>query len=341
MRKITKIAAAVGSVLLMSYGAAAHADITAYTPSAYAESELHVNNFRFLDASTQLSLGGLVGTSIQGLQASLTSTLSASINGVAGIPTGSPSGTIINPIDPSNPTVNHQVAAGPNAGNYVEYTSYGVGNLGAGVFAGSASNHSGNGLQLNGGGPTTADTHAQVNINGAEAYGSADSRQTLGSTFILNVVQTLTTDVLFNAEAYLRIALGQDDVLANATRSWSLTVRPDGNLANLVDWSPNGQAGGLGGFCVGLGACTELADGFDLNFEANTQDTADLSLTNPGITESGAFGLRVTLTPGKYIITVSHETNADAQAIPEPGSLALLGIGMFGLAGIRRRFMKF
>jgi len=327
MRKLNTIAAALGSALLLAYGATARADIIAFTPSAYAESELMVSNFRFIDVSTGNPLGTLVGTRITGLSASLASTLSASVNGVPGVvtPGTQPSGTIINPISPTNPTIDHQVAAGPNAANYTEFNSYGVGTLGGGVFSGASSEHSGNGLQLNGAGPTTANTHAQVNINqSGGTFGSADSRQTLGSTFTLTVGAPIVTDVFFDAEAFIRIALGQDDVVAFASRSWSLSVRPSNTFSNLVSWTPGGPGDpGLSGTCTGAFSCTVLSNPFDLNLEVNTQITQDIDQF-----DSGSFGLRVGLNPGTYIITVSHETNADAETpIPEPGSLALLGLG--------------
>jgi hypothetical protein len=52
MRKLNTIAAAVSTAFLAGYGLPAQADIVAFGPAAYAESELIVSNFRLKSAIT-------------------------------------------------------------------------------------------------------------------------------------------------------------------------------------------------------------------------------------------------------------------------------------------------
>jgi hypothetical protein len=52
MRKLNTIAAAVSTAFLAGYGLPAQADIVAFGPAAYAESELIVSNFRLTSAVT-------------------------------------------------------------------------------------------------------------------------------------------------------------------------------------------------------------------------------------------------------------------------------------------------
>lgn len=366
MRKLTSVAAAIGSALLVTYGATAQAG-PILSPSAYAESELLITNFRVLGVAPgtgaaipgnpnfgvtpctggpagctefNLSTGGagsLTDNGIAALQASVSSQIKASINGVDGVPTPHGDKTIA-PL--TGETLSHKVAAGPDAGNYTPYSSWNVSTMGPGVFSGAVSDHSGNGI-----GPgtpanpfTTAMTQAQVNINGANSEGSASARQALATQFSLTLTSGQIFDVLFDAEAFMRVELGQDDIQAKANRAWSLTVEKILSPLSTVivlDWQPQGTTG-IGGSnaCEALNLCAELYDPFDLNVNASTLDAFDGELVDL----KQQFGIRAALSAGTYKFSVGHFTSADAGAfIPEPGSLALLGVSLLSLVGVRRR----
>lgn len=342
MRKLNKVAVAVSGALLLGYGATAGAVLI--PPAGYADSVLNVTNFAILGFNPgtgmnyDLTVPSLAANGISSISANVTGTINTSLNLVPGspLPGSNLSGASINPLANTIPAPSlhmQYLAGGPNPG--FPLTSLPIGSINPGSYAAASLDHSGNGLNLNGNGLTTALTHNQVNLTAA-GQGSSDSRQTLLTTFTITVptgVPGLVFDVVFDAEADLRAALAQPGLNAQATRAWSLSVTSASSVLQLL-WLPDGNPGGAL-FCAGV--CAELDDDFSLNRGLSVLNVTDDLRASDSL---GDFGIRFALAPGTYTATIGHFTSADVKVIPEPGSLALLGAALLGLAGLRRKSKK-
>jgi hypothetical protein len=185
---------------------------------------------------------------------------------------------------------------------------------------------------LNGADSVSARSVAEVQLN-ANGEGTAGSNVGSGSRLSFALANDDVLDFRFDAQPFLRAMLEDQDVMSFAGVAWSVTVRDASN--NLVfGWAPNGVTGGVFGG-------TEISDPFSVNTSVSVLAPGDV-VYDPG---AGSFrAVTGVLSAGQtYTLAINEESSAnallvvDAQPVVEPATAALLGLGLLGLAGGRRR----